>query len=117
MSVLIDSKIAGKYQTPIDPTASPIAYSLLKEVCVWMVVPKVASVLGVQTGDAKTSTGQGKRQDTAQKAQDTLKEIQSGTMKLVDADLATAADGTESFTNDNSATLQPPTFTREGDDW
>lgn len=116
-SVLIDSKLAAKYKTPIDPAASPIAFSLLKEICVWMTYPRVAGIVGLPTGDSKTSTGANKTQDFGKKAQDTLKELQSGTMMLVDAPLATAADGAQSFTNDNRATLQPPQFRRKGDQW
>ena len=115
-SRFIDAKIAGKYITPIDPTASPESFSLLKDICCWMVYPRVAAIAGQQTGDSKTSTG-GKGVDWGKKAADTLKEIQGGEMKLTDALLASSSDGVESYTNDNAATLQPPTFTRESEDW
>jgi phage gp36-like protein len=115
-SNFIDAKIGGKYSTPVDSTASPKSFSLLKEICCWLVYPRVAGVLNLPTGDAKTSTGT-KTVDFNAKADAALKEIQSGTMKLNDAVLATAADGVESYTNDHASTLQPPTFTRSGDDW
>jgi len=112
----IDAKIGGKYQTPVDSTASPKSFSILKEICCWMVYARLAPIMGLSTGEGKTSTG-GKAPDYAKMAADTLSEIQAGKMKLIDANLATAADGVESYTDDNSATLQPPTFTREGDNW
>lgn len=116
-SNFIDAKIAGKYTVPVVIGTSPNSFSLLKDVCVWLVKPRVAAILGLQTGESKSSTGNKDSTDWNKRALDTLKEIQSGAMKLSDAPLATSADGTESFTNDNSATLQPPQFTRQGDDW
>jgi hypothetical protein len=117
-SNFIDSKIGGKYTVPVDSTASPKTFSLLKEICCWMVYPRVAGVVGLPTGDSKTSSGvAAKTIDFGKKAEDTLKEIQSGAMKLVDAPLATTADGVDSYTANNAPTLQPPTFTREDDSW
>jgi hypothetical protein len=115
-SNLIDSKIAGKYETPVDPNTSPKAFSTLKEICCWMVYPRVAGVAGIKTGDPKTSTGSSGKTDLGKMAEDTLKEIQSGTMKLVDAILATAADGAESLATDKPCTSKP-IFSRGKTDW
>ncbi len=112
----IDAKIAGKYSTPVLVADSPNSFSLLKDICVLLVVPRVAAVLNLKTGDDKTSP-KGNQSDWKKRAEDMLVEIQSGKMKLSDATLATSADGVESFTNDNSDTLQPPTFTKKGDNW
>lgn len=112
----IDAKIAGKYSVPVDSTLSPKSFSLLKDICVQLVAPRVAAVLNLKTGDSKTSVG-GNASDWKKLAKEQLEEIQSGKMKLTDAVLATTADGVESYVNDNSDTILPPTFTRSGDDW
>lgn len=118
ISNLIDSKLGGKYAVPIDPTNSPNSFSLIKDICVLIVAARVAPIIGLQTGSAKTSTGSaGGRSIGKIDPWATLKEIQSGTMKLNDAVLATSADGAESYTNDNKSTLQPPEFKRKGDQW
>lgn len=116
-SKLIDGKIGGKYSTPVDSTASPNSFAILKEICIWFVRQKVSTTLFQQTGDEKTSSKAGNPNDYHQKAMDTLKEIADGTLVLSDATLATSADGVESYTNDNSATLQPPVFKKTGDQW
>lgn len=116
-SALIDSKIAGKYETPVDESASPNAFLVLMEICIWLVRARVSTVLNLQTGDSKTSSGPKGAEDWNKKAKDALEEIQSGKMKLTDATLAVSGDGVDSFTNNESATLQPPTFTREDDNW
>lgn len=116
-SQLIDGKIGGKYSTPIDATASPNSFAILKEICIWFVRQKVSTILFQQSGDEKTSSKAGNPNDYHQKALDQLKEIADGTLKLTDAVLATTADGVESYTDDNSADLQPPTFTKIGDKW
>jgi len=115
-SNLIDAKIGGKYSTPVDATLSPKSFSLLKDICCWMVYARVAPIVGVNTGSSKTSSS-GKNLDWREQAEKALKDIQSGAMKLNDGVLATSTDGVESFTSDNQATLQPPTFTREDDKW
>lgn len=81
-----------------------------------MVYARIAPIMGLSTGDAKTTTGT-KAPDYTARADKTLAEIQSGTMKLTDAVLATSGDGVESFTDDNSSTLQPPEFQRSSDQW
>jgi hypothetical protein len=116
-SNVIDAKIAGKYTTPVDSTASPKAFSLLREICCWLVYSRIAPILGLSTGDAKTSTGSKLAADPASRAEAVLKEIQSGTMKLVDAPLATSADGTESYATDNAASMPPTKFKRDGEAW
>ncbi len=116
-SNFIDSKIGGKYSVPVGSIASPNSFSLLKEICVWLVAGRVANVLNLQTGDAKTSSGTNKKTDFKSQAMDALDEIRSGKMKLNDGVLATSADGAQSYTNDNVDTTQPPTFTRGGDNW
>jgi phage gp36-like protein len=113
----IDAAIGGKYSTPVDGTASPKAFSVLKSICIGLVKPRVQSVLKSGTGEAKTSTSAGSAPDPTKAQMDLLKQIQSGAMTLSDAVLGTSADGVESYTNDNADTLQPPTFTREGNDW
>jgi hypothetical protein len=117
-SAFIDSNIAGKYRTPVSQATSPIAYSMLTDICIWLVRPRIAELLNLQTGEAKSSSsGGGKSYDSRQRAMDVLKQIRTGELKLPDGVLATAQDGVESYTDDNSDTLQPPTFTREGDEW
>lgn len=113
----IDASIAGKYSVPVDSTASPAAFSVLKAICIQLVKPRVQGVLKSATGEAKNSTSAGGAPDSTKDAKDALKQIQSGAMQLVDAVLATSADGVESYTNDNAACLQPPEFDRHKKQW
>jgi hypothetical protein len=114
----IDAKIAGKYDVPVNVTASPNSFSLLKDICCRLVAARLAPIIGISTGDAKTTAAGGKSgSPKGQSPDDILAELQSGKMKLSDAVLATSADGVESYTDDNSSTLQPPTFQRKTDQW
>jgi len=118
-SNFIDGNIAGKYSTPVVEADSPAAFSMLQEICIWLVKPKIAGLVSQATGDPKTSAGSAGT-DTTKLAMDTLKQIREGTVKLPDATLATAADGVESYASENSSALADsgvPTFTREGDEW
>ena len=115
-SNLIDSKIAGKYATPVSSTTAPRAYSVLQEICIGLVRHKVAGILSLPTADTRTTSG-GSKLNSEEKALTSLTEIQTGKMKLVDAELATAADGVQGQGNNDSASLQPPTFRKEGDQW
>lgn len=116
-SNIIDAAISGKYATPVDEDDSPKAFSLLKDICIKLVKPRIQSVLKPGTGDAKTSSGAGSAPDSTKQAMELLSQIQSGEMNLSDADLASTADGAEGYTDDNADTLLPPTFTRENDEW
>lgn len=116
-SAFIDAQIGGKYQVPVVSASSPQAFKVLAEICVWLVKERVQGVLKFQTGAPKTSVRGSENTDWRAVALNTLKQIRTGEIKLVDAPLATSQDAVESYTNDNSDTLQPPQFTRESDDW
>lgn len=116
-SNIIDTAIGGKYQVPVNSGTSPNSFSVLKNLCIQLVKPRVQNVLKSGTGDNASASKAGTEADPTKGVMDFLKQVASGDVKLSDAVLATTQDGVESYTNDNADTLQPPTFNRHTDEW
>lgn len=116
-SNFIDMYVGTKYTVPVDSGTSPKAFSLLKRLCIALVRPRMAAFLNIQAGGGSKASQSSEQAYTPKDAVQTLQDIRDAKIKLVDAVLATSQDGVESFTDDNSGTLQPPTFTRGDNDW
>jgi hypothetical protein len=86
----IDSAISSKYLTPVIIGNSPLAFDLLKRICIFRVSDRIRNILEIKTGEKKTD------QDTKGQSRmpsDDLKKIIDGKLRLIDATLATSDDG------------------------
>lgn len=110
----IDSYLTGRYVTPVNSGTSPIAFSILKNICIQIVKLRMNEFLRIQTGDEKTSQG-GVSASPKQIASE-LESLRDLKTILKDAVLATATDGATSFDAQNTATVKP-TFNKGTDQW
>lgn len=94
----IDGYVSGRYETPVDESSSPKAYSILKRICTFLVVDRVRQILKVKTGSDKLD------QEARGRIKDAKKDvlaIVSSELKLTDASLATSHDGFADFNSSN----------------
>ena len=86
----IDSNIASKYLTPIDKNNSPLAYELLKRICVYLDADRIRNILNIKTG-VQTLDQDVKAPNRTPK--DDLFSIVDGKLRLIDGIIATDDDG------------------------
>lgn len=117
-SNLIDSYVGKVYSTPVVSATSPLAFSVLKMLCIQLVRPRMESVLQVRTGETRTSQtrGDSPSPSSSAAAMKSLCAIRDEDMDLVDATLVTQANGVRSTLTDCVSTTIPE-FTREDPAW
>lgn len=112
-SAEIDGRIGLKYQTPVDATASPNGYAILRDICLDMVSRKIRRIIAVKTGDSQTS------QDSSEKPgsknpSDRLNDIVQSLLLLSDVQKINVTDGIRS----NAFQCRPEHFFQRGvDQW
>lgn len=86
----IDSYISSKYAVPVVEANSPMAFDLLKRICIFRVSDRIRNILEIKTGDDKINQDVKGQSRTPS---DDLKKIIDGKLRLIDAPLATTDDG------------------------
>lgn len=108
----IDGRIGNKYQTPVDPTDSPISFYILKRICIFFVADRVRSVLEVKNVTVALDQDVKVQYVATRKPNKDLDLILEGTLLLQDAEYATPGDGV-SFEESESTTQ----FCRAKEQW
>lgn len=88
----IDSYISAKYVTPVIMANSPLAFELLKKICIFLVSDRVKSVLEIKTGNVGVDQ-KIKAQSSTRKPIADLDRIVDGKLRLIDCQIASSDDG------------------------
>lgn len=86
----IDSYLYSKYIVPIIEANSPLAFSLLKRICVFRVSDRIRDILEIKTGNSKNDQDV---KGTSRTPDEDLKKIIDGKLNLIDAQFRTTDDG------------------------
>ncbi len=106
----IEALISGVYSTPITGSKS---ISVMKLMTVLMVKARVQDILAVKVGSPKPEQGNGSIELRA-RVMDMIDRLQNRTMQLVDATLANAGGGVQSYASENEVTRA---FSRDEEQW
>lgn len=79
----INSVISNRYNVPVAETASPMAFNLLKDICIDLCRMSIEAKVGIATTDGENE--QTTETALARKAQARLKEIRESRLDLIDA--------------------------------
>lgn len=109
-SEYINSRIGLKYQTPVTVAASPKAFQILKQICIWLLAKRIQETLEVKTtvpeGQQLVTGG-----DLRTLAEARLDKLVDGSAILLDAISNSSSKGISSFT---AGTASPHVF-QKGD--
>lgn len=106
----LDSRLAGKYETPITGTE---ALKVMKRLSIWYVTARVKEILDVKlpqtTGEQRLVSP-----DLFKRVEDELKRILKGEILLTDATLSSSNDGVNAFSIDEGLEFE---FSATDDNW
>ena len=88
----INSWISNKYIVPVSEIDSPIAFNVLKRICIFRVSERIRNIIEVKTGEKQNK-------NYSRTPNSDLRDIQKGTMQLIDA--IRNKSGTSSFNVDS----------------
>lgn len=108
----IDGRVGLVYVTPIDSTASPKSFLILKMLSIQLVAERLRPILEVKTGSGDTSQGSGRPK--AKGPREVLQDIVDQKVMLSDAVKRSNFDGVQSFSAD---TGEPMTFQKDQRQW
>lgn len=103
-SNFIDGYIAQRYVLPIQQSASPKAFQVLKRICVFRVSERVRNKIEVRSNSTQAASDEKFSENKIRTPNDDLREIAAGNLILVDAPVKSKALGVASFTSSSKGT-------------
>jgi hypothetical protein len=96
----IDARIGVRYVVPIVEATYPVAFSLLKRICIFRVSDRVRNILEIKTGVTQKDSDEKYKDNNVRTPSDDLEMIAKGDLLLPGVPLVTANAGVNSFNVD-----------------
>lgn len=96
----IDARISNRYELPVDETTYPVAFSILKRICIFRVSDRVRNILEIKTGVTQKDSDEKYKKNEIRTPNDDLDMIVKGDLLLIGVPLVATNGGVNSFNVD-----------------